>query len=280
MIKDVCVHLDGTAEDDGRLDHGAMIADLFGAHLVGVYTNKIGVMMFPATDFGGASAEILTEMIADSRRAGDGVEKRLRARCATLPTPMDFRRIDEADYLLGWAVANLARSTDLFVMSRPWGPGKAKRWPDLVESALFDGGRAVYLVPPESKTARMPKTILVGWRDSREATRVLTEALPFLKRASSVILAMVDEHGAPDRFKDVPAAGIVRHLDRHGVKAELRRVSGWTHASDGLLNEARLCGADLLVMGGYGHSRFREWIMGGNSRAILTECTLPVLMAH
>ncbi|MBP2233244.1 nucleotide-binding universal stress UspA family protein [Azospirillum agricola] len=280
MIKDICVHLDGTAEDEARIAHADMIAGLFDAHLVGVFTNRIAEMVFPPADLGDPSAMILTEMIADSRRRGDEVEARLRRRCAQLSGLNELRRIDEADFPLAWAVSSLARSTDLFVMSRPWGSDEERRWPGLVEDVLFDGGRAVYLVPPGSRPAAPPTNILIGWSDSREAARALTEALPLLQRAGVVTVATVEEHGASRRSGEAPEADIARHLDRHGVTAELRRAGGWERAADGLLNEARLCGSDLLVMGAYGHSRFREWVMGGNSRAILTHCPLPVLMAH
>lgn len=280
MIKDVCVHLDGTAEDEARIAHADMIAGLFDAHLVGVFTNRIAEMAFPPADLGDPGAMILTEMIADSRRRGDEVEARLRRRCAQLPVLSELRRIDEADFPLTWAVSSLARATDLFVMSRPWGPDTERRWPGLAEDVLFDGGRAVYLVPPGNRRAVAPTNILIGWSETREAARALNEALPFLQRAGTVTLVTVEEHGASQRSGEAPEADIARHLDRHGVKVELRHAGGWERAADGLLNEARLSGADLLVVGGYGHSRFREWVMGGNSRAIMTQCPLPVLMAH
>ena len=78
----------------------------------------------------------------------------------------------------------------------------------------------------------------------------------------------------------MPGADIARHLDRHGINVELRQISGWSNPAEALLNEAEKSGAQMIVMGGYGHSRFREWVLGGVTRDILKVATVPVLLAH
>jgi nucleotide-binding universal stress UspA family protein len=110
--------------------------------------------------------------------------------------------------------------------------------------------------------------------------RAAAEALPFLQRADQVIVGIVEEQGAAEQFGEAPGADIARYLSRHGVPAEIRPINGWSRAGEALLNEARHTGAEMIVMGGYGHSRFREWILGGATRQILSHAPVPVLTAH
>jgi nucleotide-binding universal stress UspA family protein len=134
-------------------------------------------------------------------------------------------------------------------------------------------------VPPASKPGKF-ETIFVAWKNTREAARAVAEAMPFLQRASQVIVGLVEEEGASEQFGIEPGADIGRYLSRHGVAAEIRPINGWVYAGEALLNEAQRTGAQMIVMGGYGHSRFREWVLGGATRHLLTHAGVPVLMAH
>ena len=134
-------------------------------------------------------------------------------------------------------------------------------------------------VPPASKPGKFD-TVFVAWKNTREAARAVAEAMPFLRRASQVIVGLVEEEGASEQFGIEPGADIGRYLSRHGVGAEIRPINGWVYAGEALLNESQRTGADLVVMGGYGHSRFREWVLGGATRHLLTHAAVPVLIAH
>jgi nucleotide-binding universal stress UspA family protein len=91
---------------------------------------------------------------------------------------------------------------------------------------------------------------------------------------------MIGAGEAPEQEGHEPGADIARHLDRHGVRVEIRHVTGWSDPAEALLNETQKAAADLIVMGGYGHSRFREWILGGMTRDVLSLANVPVLLAH
>jgi nucleotide-binding universal stress UspA family protein len=135
-------------------------------------------------------------------------------------------------------------------------------------------------VPPGGTPPNNWNTIVVAWNGSRESARAITEAMPFLEAAEKVIVVLVDDrHPAEEKGRE-PGADVARHLSRHSVNAELRHVVEWDHIHAAILNEAEKSGAGLLVMGGYGHSRLREWVIGGATRGVLTEAGLPVLMAH
>jgi len=118
---------------------------------------------------------------------------------------------------------------------------------------------------------------MVAWDGSAPAARALGDAMPMLARARRVEVVVVDD--GPDG-DTIPGSDAQRHLKRHGIEAGLRRLTGTRDVADTLLSQASDTGADLLVMGGYGHSRFREFILGGATEGVLASMTLPVLMAH
>jgi nucleotide-binding universal stress UspA family protein len=149
----------------------------------------------------------------------------------------------------------------------------------LPESLLMGAGRPVLIVPSYGRFQSVGERVLVAWNRTRESTRAVHDALPFLTRAKAVTVleANPTAGGAPH----IAGAEIAQHLARHGVKVEVE-VSVVNEVSTGsaLLSRAAEIGADLLVMGAYGHSRLREYTLGGVTRHILKHMTLPVLMSH
>src|SRR5690606_14001873 len=122
---------------------------------------------------------------------------------------------------------------------------------------------------------------LIGWNASREAARAVRDALPLLVKAGTATVLVVNPEDAPGAHGEEPGADIARHLARHGVTVRVERSSGAEiSVADILLNRAAEMQADMLVIGGYGHSRLREWALGGVTRRLLKEMTLPVLMSH
>lgn len=277
MIKDMLVYLDGGPEDATRLAYAEKIADRQGAHLTGLYCNVIPEMLV-AGNAAMTSAQIIVEMQETAVKSGDVVEKQLKAQLDQLSVPNDLRRIDVFASQAGNQVAAAARRTDLFVASRLYGEHSDNS--ELLETVLFNSGRGCLFVPPAKMPGGDINTVLVGWRNTRETARALAEALPLLKQAKNVIVALVLDSTPSERAGEMPGADIARHLDRHGVNVELREITGWDNAAAALLNEANKSGADLLVMGGYGHSRFREWVLGGVTREIMKAAEVPVLLAH
>ena len=126
-----------------------------------------------------------------------------------------------------------------------------------------------------------PGRALLAWDGSREAARAVGDALPLLRLTQAVTVLVVGGHDASSETGAAPGVGIAAHLSRHGIRAEVRNVttSGMS-VPDTILAQATDDGADLLVMGGYGHSRLREMMLGGTTRYMLHHATLPVLLAH
>ncbi|MCL3882040.1 universal stress protein [Marivita sp. GX14005] len=177
-------------------------------------------------------------------------------------------------------VASYARFSDLAILPRPYGEDRGVEVEPVVEGALFEGQAPVIVLPTKGKALQMPKTVAIGWNESAEALRAVRSALPFLKSAQTVHIVVIDppQHG-PNRSD--PGGQLSAYLARHGAKIEIDVVSKtMPRVSDVMLRCANDMDADMIVMGAYGHSRFREAILGGATRHMLETSEVPVFMAH
>ncbi|ACA20379.1 UspA domain protein [Methylobacterium sp. 4-46] len=145
-----------------------------------------------------------------------------------------------------------------------------------MEPLLFRSGRPVLIVPYIQAAPPALTSAVVAWDGSAQAARALADALPLLRRANRVEVVTVAEEPTPE---DLPRR-MVRHLARHGVDATFRVVRAGIPPAEALLSHVADCGADLLVMGAYGHARLREALIGGTSRTMLRSMTVPVLMSR
>jgi nucleotide-binding universal stress UspA family protein len=275
MIKDVMLRLDGTAGDEVRLAAGNDIAELFDSQVIGLFLNILPVVIAADDGIGAARA---AELLQAAREAGDKVEARLRERLNRLQKPVELRRFDILSDAAENVVAREARAADTFVALRPNG---APQEPEhLVESVLFGSGRHLFLVPNRRPTKTAFNRIMLAWNGSRESARALAEALPYLHNAAEAAVVVVDDE-PPLEARAILGSDAVMHLKHHAVNADLNRVRmrdndvGMT-----LIAEARRLKADLIVMGAYGHSRVREWLLGGATYTLLHKAPIPLLIAH
>jgi nucleotide-binding universal stress UspA family protein len=177
-------------------------------------------------------------------------------------------------------VAARARYADLVVLPLPYGGNRGMEDEAVTEAALFEGMAPVLVVPAKGMPSPDPRHVVVAWNQSREALVATRRAMPFLRQADSVSIVVIDPsaHG-PERSD--PGGLLCQMLVRHGVRAEVVVLAKTLpRISDVLARHLRDANADLLVMGAYGHSRFREAILGGATRDMLEKAEVPVLMAH
>ena len=173
--------------------------------------------------------------------------------------------------------SRIARRFDLSIV-RQAEPGKNTPAPLIIEAALFQTGRPVLIVPYIQKGGIKLDRVMVCWDGSRSAARATGDAIPFLERAKTVEIVMATERGRSD---EMPGADIAQHLARHGIPVEVKQiVAPNAKAADVILSHAADASADILVMGGFGHSRLREFVLGGVTRSILDSMTVPTLMSH
>lgn len=177
-------------------------------------------------------------------------------------------------------VAQRARFADLVVLARPYGADQGAEDEAVIEAAMFEGQAPVLVLPEKGLTTATPKRVVIAWNQSREAMNAVRRAMPLLKSAEQVYITIVDpaSHG-PERSD--PGGMLCQMLVRHGVHAEVSVLAKTLpRVSDVLARHVTDRDAELLVMGAYGHSRFRGAILGGATRNMLEKAEVPVLMAH
>jgi nucleotide-binding universal stress UspA family protein len=195
-----------------------------------------------------------------------------------LQKPVELRRFDILNDTAGDVAAREARTADAFVALRPNGASRGAE--DLVEGVLFGSGRHVWLLPTRKSAKAAFDRMLVAWNGSRESARALAEALPYLRKAKEAVVVVVDETSATEG-QAIVGKDAIKHLRHHGITAVLHRAT--VRDSDvgaTLIAEAKRLKADLIVMGGYGHSRLREWLIGGATYELLHKSPVPLLIAH
>ena len=181
---------------------------------------------------------------------------------------------------LSHLVAQRARFSDLVVMPRPYGDGRGIEDEAATEAVLFDGHAPLLVVPKGSDTQNIGQKIVIAWNQSPEAMAAIKQAMPLMQAAEVVNIAVVDppKHG-PDRSD--PGGALSQMLSRHGVHTEISVLAKtMPRVADVLERHAQDIEADLMIMGAYGHSRFREAILGGATRNMLEHTPIPVFMAH
>ena len=259
------------------LDAAAVVADRESAHLdvlcVGVDRTQAGYY------YAGANALILQETMERAGREAEALAAFASARLAG----MGRRSVESAVAQiagLSRLVAERARFADLVVLPKPYGKGRGVEDEAVLEAALFDGHVPVLVVPERGLPEVAPRRVVVAWNEGAEALAAVRAALPILKAADLVDIVIVDppQHG-PDRSD--PGGRLSQMIARHGARAEVSVLAKTLpRVSDVIRRHATDRDADMVVMGAYGHSRFREAILGGATRNMLEQADMPVLMAH
>lgn len=276
--KTILVHCDASPATAHRVLLAAELSWRFGSHLVGMHTCppfEAPPLFESGTSMDGLYTVYDESMKADKAAARAIFDKAIGSKVQSI----EWRSVE------GYADDQLvlqARYADLVVLGQS-NPRGAKGIPvpaHLPEAVAMSTGRAVLVVPYIGAPKTPGKTVMVCWNSSREAARAASDAMPFLTDAEKVVILVVDPSRATGHGSE-PGADVATWLVRHGVKATVQRdiaVDGDVGAT--ILSRAADHGADMIVMGIYGHSRVREFVLGGVSRTLLGSMTVPVLMAH
>jgi nucleotide-binding universal stress UspA family protein len=275
MIKDIVVNL-GLGARDPAGEYAISIAETFGAHVLGIAVSYEPVI--PGTIMGGIPPEIIEGQRAESnKRARDSIS-RFEQAVKRAGVSAETRTISASISGAADQIGRIGRRFDLVVVGQP---ERQKSLPDEVvdEGVLFESGRPVIFVPFIHKGGVNLDRMMVCWDGSRAATRAIADAIPFLKKAKQVEIVIISDK--PGKKDEIPGADLGQHLARHGLKIDVKRVtSPDIDVPSTILSYAADSSADMIVMGGYGHSRLREFVLGGATRGLLESMTVPVLMSH
>ncbi len=279
--RDILVHVDGleaSVASRTRLDYAVALASDLDCHLTGL------VLAIQPTIPPMIMGEVPGTLLELQRKAA--LDAAAAAREAFLETTRragiasEARLVECTEGLAPSALASQARVADLTIVGQAERDDLLAIRELLTESALFESGRPVLVVPHSGVTTPKYDRALVAWDGRREAARAVHDALPLLLRADKVEVVVAADH-SPAADQDTPGADLALHLARHGLDVTAKTIgSRDVRVADAILSHATDYGADLLVMGGYGHSRLRQFIMGGATRGILSSMTVPTLLSH
>ncbi|NVE01281.1 universal stress protein [Massilia sp. BJB1822] len=275
--KTILVHADLSRAAPQRIRIAAELANAGNGHLIGAaLTSTLGLILPGSFELGG---EALATQMALMREDAQSSLSQFDALARAAGVSSAEKRIVDDDADGGMMVQ--ARYADLVVVGQ-YDPDdkRAAARPDLPEYVMLNSARPVLVVPYAGKFERVGRKVLLAWDASMEATRAIANALPMLKAADLVTLAVFNPDERYGKHGEQPGADLALYLSRHGIKVEVSEQQTTMDVGNALLSLAADIDADLLVMGGYGHARFRQLLIGGVTRTILKCMTLPVLMSH
>jgi nucleotide-binding universal stress UspA family protein len=276
--KSILVHLDTSARAHPRLEMALQLAHRFHARLTGLFSTYVPPRHAFVVMAG--TAEYYTEHERLRQEKAAALERLFHAELARAKVDGQWVALD------GYAndvVLPYARLADLIVLgqSDPRDPESFVA-EQFVEHIVLSAGRPALLVPSAGSSPPPGNHVLIAWDGSREATRAIHDALPFLEHAAKVTLLTVHASSDQPPRDRIPGADIALTISRHNVKVDVRELSveNDTPVGDVLLSQASDLGCDMIVMGAYAHSRLHEVILGGATRTMLQSMTVPVLLSH
>jgi nucleotide-binding universal stress UspA family protein len=252
------------------------VGEAFEAHVLGIAVSYEPVI--PGTVMGGIPPEIIESQRAESSTKARTAIARFEQAAKRAGISAESRTIEASISGAADQIGRIGRRFDLIIVGQP---ERQKSLPDEVvdEGVLFESGRPVIFVPFIHKGGMTLDRAMICWDGGRAAARAVADSMPLLKKAKQVEIVIISDK--PARQDEVPGADLGQHLARHGLKVTVKRItSPDTDVPSTILSYAADSSADMIVMGGYGHSRLREFVLGGATRGLLESMTVPVLMSH
>ncbi|MBP7242781.1 universal stress protein [Amaricoccus sp.] len=268
----------GVEQDDAEIDRAVRIAEGLGAHLSVLV---LGVAPPPpSSPYGVVSNDIWANEIRDgqdlARKRAEAIEARLAGR--DLSFSMQSQYVDRGT--IATLVARFARYADLTLITPERDDVElAQSW--VINGALFESGRPVLLLPRGETAFPTAKRIMIAWDASVEASKAVLDAIGLMREAEAVYAVLIDPVPSFEGHGPEPGADLGAYLARHGINIDVRRLPKEGKDVAELLQRVAVdLGADLIVMGGFGHSRLRQRIFGGTTTSTIRQTDVPVLMAH
>ena len=277
--KTIMVSLNEIGRLPQLIEAAAFLGQTFKAHISGLYVIP-AVQVYPSVGFE-AAPQVFEGNRIYFKENTDKVKAAFETAISKEGLNFDFHAVDARTPLIADEVIAHGRSADVIVVSATDPDEITGVERDFVEQTIMATGRPVIVLPFKGKAKLALGEVVVGWDGGREAARAAFDAIPLLKAAKKVRIVRADPQKDPGLRGSIPGADLAETLARHGVKAETEGYpTDGQDAGDALLLRAADTGADLIVMGAYGHSRLTEFIFGGATRIVLQRHDRPVMMSH
>ena len=276
-IQDLLVHIDDSKACEGRLHAAVQMARRHQAHLTGLYVIPPveNFLMYPVEPLSESYRERMQKPLLERR---DAARATFEAATAGAEVTAEWREVEGSSTR---SLNTSAHYADLIIAGQHNPDDPADKAEGLAGRLVLGSGRPCLVVPYIGAQETVGKQVLVAWNAKREAVRAVNDALPILQAAENVSVLAVNPPSGKRGEGDIPSADICHHLARHGVHAEAASsVAQDIDIGIFLLSHAADRGADMIVMGAYGHSRLSEMMLGGVTRSMLQQMTVPILMSH
>lgn len=275
MIQDIVVDLPIGNSRDAATPYAISVARMFDAKIAGVAMCYVPAILMSGMET--VPVDWIESLRNESARAANEAIGRFKEAAAKADLPAEAQVIGTATEGIPRTFGQIARTFDLAIVAQTESQA-ASSTGLAAEATMFESGRPVIVVPSIQKEGIKLGSIIVCWDGSRTAARALADAMPLLERANSIEVINVGDGG---REVQESLAAVGRHLARHNLTASTKAlVADGSDVANVILSHAADLSADLIVMGGYGHSRLREFVLGGVTHSILDTMTVPVLMSH
>ena len=277
--KTFVVSLNDTANLDNVLATCSALAASNDAHIIGVY-------IIPSVEVYAVYGGIAMADVVDVQRQrylsmASEVREKFEQTMARNSLSHEWRELDAISSSIGREFSQQCRLADMAIIGQVVADTSCGVEPGFAEYVVMDAGRPVLLLPRGKSFETIGKKVVMGWNASREAARACFDALPLLSPDSEVDLVWVDPQKQRGVAGDVPGAELAATFARHDINVTAGPMpTADSDVGGALLMRAGDVGADLLVMGAYGHSRVREFVFGGATEHVLNNMTVPVLMSH
>lgn len=272
-LKEILVHLDASPATEPRLKAALSLAERHNAHVTGLYVvNHAKIPDYARTQIPASVFEAQRKVDLELADEAKSVFDRITENAGV---SHEYRRVEGE---ITESLIEHGRYADLTVVGQKDAENEHNP-SDLPDRLVLSLGRPVLVVPKKGEFNKVGSVVSVGWDASRLATRAIGDAMPVLEKSDSVfVLGVTKDKNGND---EISGMDITHHLARHDIKAECRIENDTCGtAGEGLLKAAETVGADMLVMGAYGHNRWRELVLGGATKFILDNMTMPVLLSH
>lgn len=276
--KTILVHLDESKRSQERIKIASRIAIADNAHLIGASMIGIATQSYEQTNIAERDPNLAKHIEFLRERVKNAVGQ-FEQMAGQMSVASFEGRVVDGEATEGMSLQ--ARYADLVVVGQADTDEPAPSVPpDFSHHVVMHVGRPVLIVPKQGQFESVGKKALISWDASRGATRAVTDAIPLLQHADIVQVAVFNPEARTAAHGEVPGTDLALYLARHGIKVEVLQQKAGRDVGAALLALAKELSSDLIVMGGYGHSRFRQMLLGGVTRSVLAGMTIPVMMSH